>query len=131
MENSFGNKRKYKMKNLILFTALLCFTSVIGQIELESNQKNSCTILADGQTECVRNPIKTFFYIDYGRNTILQKEDAQKTAFIIDSKTISNRETIIWNVHTATGERLTITVSDRSVRIQSLAYKDSYTEFDL
>jgi hypothetical protein len=119
------------MKNLILFTALLCFTNVIGQVELESNQKNSCTILADGQVECFRSPVKAFFYIDYGQNTILQKEDSQKTSFVIDSKTIQNRETIIWNVHTATGERLTITVSDRSVKIQSLTYKDSYTEFDL
>jgi hypothetical protein len=119
------------MKNLILFTALLCFTNVIGQIELESNQKNSCTILADDQIECFRSPVKTFFYIDYHQNTILQKEDSQKTSFMIDSKTIPNQETVIWNVHTATGERFIITVSDRSVKIQSLTYKDRYTEFDL
>ena len=50
---------------------------------------------------------------------------------MIDSKTISNQETIIYNVHTATGERLNIIISERSIKIQSLVYKEQYTEFDL
>ena len=118
------------MKKITLFLFLLCFANVFGQMRIESNEKNSCTVQGD-EIQCLRNPIKTIFTIDILQNRILQEEDSQKTSFMIDSKTISNQETIIYNVHTATGERLNIIISERSIKIQSLVYKEQYTEFDL
>lgn len=103
---------------------------MFGQMIIESNGKNSCTVQGE-EIQCLRNPVKTTFTIDILQNKIMQEEDSQKTIFLIDSKAIPNQETIIYNVHTATGERLNITITDRSVKIQSLVYKDQYTEFDL
>lgn len=118
------------MQKAILFLFLLWFTNMSAQMTIETNEKSRC-IRYDDQEECFREPVKTTFYIDISLNKILQEEDSQKTLFTIDSKAIPNSKTLIYSVHTATGERLTITISDRSVKIQSLNYKDQYTQFDL
>ena len=114
-----------------MFLFLLCFANASGQLKYESNQKHSCTVLADDQIECFRSPVTTIFAIDILQNRILQQEDSQRTSFMIDSKTIPNPETIIYNAHTATGEKFAITITGQSIKIQSFTYKDRYTEFDL
>ena len=119
------------MKKILFFALLLCFTNAIGQITLESNQKNYCSKEADDTINCLRSPVKTIFYIDIVQNRIFQQDDSQKIAFIIDSKSIADKETIIYKIHTATGERLNFIVSEYLIKIQSLVYKDQYTEFEL
>lgn len=99
-------------------------------MKIESYEKSNCTVNGD-EIQCLRSPVKTIFSIDIIQNRILQEDDSQKTFFTIDSKTIQDHEIIIYTVHTATGERLNITVSDVSIRIQSLVYKEQYTVFDL
>lgn len=102
---------------------------MISQIRIETNEKKRCTV-QDDNIECFRTSVTTIFTVDYSLNRILQEEESQKTIFVIDSKAFPSQETILYNVHSATGERLTITISDRSVKIQSLVYKDQYTQFD-